>query len=364
MPVNTEIFLDKLLIKFGPKIYLILILMHAVAAETHSLRYFYTVTSGIPNFPEFVDVGMLNGQVISYYDSITKKKVPKQDWMEENFDQQYWDSSTKTVQEAERINKGNIQLANQIFNQTKGVFQTMYGCEWDEETGSTGGFHQSGYDGKDFLAFDLKTKSWIAAISKAVHTKMKWESNPSIGNMEKDYLTQECIHWLKKYVNYGRSSLMRTAPPSVSLIQKTPSSPVTCHATGFYPSRVMVTWQKDGQELNEDVELGETLPNDDGTFQKSVQLNVKPEERKNNQYQCVVQVSGINKDFIRNLPGEGLFGPAFNPGPIIGGLVGVVILAIIAVVFGVIIWKKKNSKPSFVKANTSDTDSENSGQKA
>ena len=87
----------------------------------------------------------------------------------------------------------------------------------------------------------------------------------------------------------------------MSLLQKTPSSPVTCHATGFYPSGVMVSWQKDGQDHHEDVEHGEILFNDDGTFQKSTHLTVMHEERKNKNYQCVVQVTGIKEDFIKVL---------------------------------------------------------------
>ncbi|KAK6323738.1 hypothetical protein J4Q44_G00060770 [Coregonus suidteri] len=68
---------------------------------------------------------------------------------------------------------------------------------------------------------------------------------------------------------------------------------VTCHATVFYPSGVMVIWQKDGHDQHEDVEYGETLPNNNGTFQKSTHLTVTSEEWKNNKYQCVVQVTGI-----------------------------------------------------------------------
>ncbi|KAK6291037.1 hypothetical protein J4Q44_G00385700 [Coregonus suidteri] len=36
------------------------------------------------------------------------------------------------------------------------------------------------------------------------------------------------------YLDYGKSTLKRTVLPSVSLLQKTPSSRVTCHDTGFY----------------------------------------------------------------------------------------------------------------------------------
>lgn len=50
----------------------------------------------------------------------------------------------------------------------------------------------------------------------------------------------------------------------------------------------MITWKKDGVEIQEDVNVGETLPNEDGTFQKKAVLTVSPEERKNGQYTCEV----------------------------------------------------------------------------
>uniref|UniRef100_A0A4W5QF24 Ig-like domain-containing protein n=1 Tax=Hucho hucho TaxID=62062 RepID=A0A4W5QF24_9TELE len=178
----------------------------------------------------------------------------------------------------------------------------MVGCEWYEDTGVTEGVDQYGYDGEDFVAFDLKTKTWIAPTPQAVITKHKWERDIAYNENVNNFITQECIEWLKNYLDYGKSTLMRTGTEThVSLLQKTPSSPVTCHATGFYPSGVMVFWQKDGQDHHEDVENGETLHNDDGTFQKSAHLTVKPEEWKNNKYQCVVQVTGIKKDFIKSL---------------------------------------------------------------
>lgn len=50
----------------------------------------------------------------------------------------------------------------------------------------------------------------------------------------------------------------------------------------------MITWKKDGAEMQEDVYVGETLPNEDGTFQKKAVLTVSPEERKKGQYTCEV----------------------------------------------------------------------------
>ncbi|KAI4883953.1 hypothetical protein NFI96_009101 [Prochilodus magdalenae] len=44
-------------------------------------------------------------------------------------------------------------------------------------------------------------------------------------------------------------------PPEVSLFQEDSSSPVVCHATGFYPKTVNINWQKNGEDLDEGVEL-------------------------------------------------------------------------------------------------------------
>ncbi|XP_041739044.2 major histocompatibility complex class I-related gene protein [Coregonus clupeaformis] len=331
-------------------------ILHCASAATHSLRYVYTATSGIPDFPEFVTVGLVNAEPISYYDSVIRRETPRQDWMAKTEGSDYWERQTQISIADEQTFKAGIDNIKLRFNQTGGVhiIQKMYGCEWDEDTGVTEGFKQYGYDGEDFVAFDLKTKTWIAPTPQAVISKHKLDRNIANNEQKKHYLTQTCIEWLKKYVDYGKSTLQRTVPPLVSLLQKTPSSPVTCHATGFYPSGVMVFWQKDGQDQHEDVENGETLHNDDGTFQKSVHLTVTPEEWKNNKYQCVVQVTGINEDFIKVLTET-------NRALIIG--VAVALLAVVAVVVGVVIWKKKNkNKKGFLPTSTSDTDSDNSGK--
>lgn len=88
----------------------------------------------------------------------------------------------------------------------------------------------------------------------------------------------------------------------MSLLQKTPSSPVSCHATGFYPDRAALIWRKDQEELHEDVDHGEILPNHDGTFQMSVDLNlssVTPEDWR--RYDCVFQLYGVKDDIVTRL---------------------------------------------------------------
>ena len=90
------------------------------------------------------------------------------------------------------------------------IVQMMIGCEWDDETDEVKGYEQHGYDGEDFLSFDLKTETWVAPKQQAVITKHKWDHNKALIAQYKHFLTQECPEELKKFVNYGRSSLLRT----------------------------------------------------------------------------------------------------------------------------------------------------------
>ncbi|KAK2920771.1 hypothetical protein Q8A73_000256 [Channa argus] len=190
----------------------ILLGTHGAAAVTHSLKYFYTGSSGIPSFPDFLTVGLVDGQPISYYDSVIRKVIPKQDWMAQTEGPEYWESETQASIGAEPVFKGNIDTAKQRFNQTGGVHivQVMFGCDWDDETDEVTGYHQEGYDGEDFIVFDLKTETWIAPKPEAVITKLKWDNDKARIAQRKNYLTQICPEWVKKYVNYGSSSLLRT----------------------------------------------------------------------------------------------------------------------------------------------------------
>ncbi|KAM6899534.1 major histocompatibility complex class I-related gene protein-like [Xenentodon cancila] len=315
---------------------------------THSLKYFYTGSSETSNFPEFVIVGLVDDVQIEYYDSNTKKVEPKQDWMSRvtEDDPQYWERNTDMFADDQENFKEDIEILRRRFNQTGGVhvFQRMYGCEWDADTGEVKGFSQYGYDGEDFVALDSqKMDSWIAPTPEAEITKHKWDQDRGFTLWRKNYLTQECPEWVKKYLNYGRSSLMRTDPPSMSLLQKNHSSPVSCHATGFYPNRAEMFWRKDGEEIHEGVDKGEVLPNNDGTFQMTVDLQLPSDSSEDwTKYECVFQLSGVKDDVVTELDHRRVRSNKPNPNDttVIIVVALVVLAAVVAVIVGVGLYNK------------------------
>nr|BAD51481.1 MHC class I antigen [Ctenopharyngodon idella] len=312
-------------------------------AGTHSLKYVYTGVSRGIDFPEFTAVGMVDDGQFMYFDSNSMKAVPKTEWIRQNEGADYWDRQTQVLIGAHQVFKDSIQIVMERFNQSKGVhtWQNMYGCELNDD-GTTQGFYQYAYDGEDFVSLDKNTLTWTAANPQAVITKHKWEAL-AVAEQNKGYLENTCIEWLKKYVAYGKDTLERKVSPQVSLLQKDPSSPVTCHATGFYPSGVTITWQKNGQDHDEDVDLGELLPNEDGSFQRMSTLNVGPDEWKNNRFSCVVEhqdktIRKTEDDIITNFDSV--------PIAIIVGAVAAVVLVIVIGVVGYLVYqRKKGFKP-------------------
>ncbi|XP_038158857.1 major histocompatibility complex class I-related gene protein-like [Cyprinodon tularosa] len=316
--------------------------IQATSAVIHSWKAFYTGTTGLSQFPEFVAVNLVNDELMGYFDSKTNRFESKQSWMTENLGQEYDEQQTNILLGYVPSFSNNIKVAMQRFNQSQGVhiFQYMYGCEWDADTGEVTGYQQYGYDGEDFLTWN--TNTWVAPKQQAVITTYKWNNNRAELEYYKNYLNQLCPEWLKKYVNYGRSSLMRTDRPSVSFLQKSSSSQVSCFATGFYPSRAEMFWRKDGAEIHDGVEKGEILPNNDGTFQMSVDLNL-PSSEDGTKYECVFQLSGDNRDVVTPLDKTKI---RTNEGFPIGMIIGVVIaalLVLVAIIAGVVWWKKRDN---------------------
>ncbi|KAK7933969.1 hypothetical protein WMY93_004865 [Mugilogobius chulae] len=270
---------------------------------THRLRLLETWSSHILDVPEYVAVLEVNGVEIVYCDSHTLRADPRQMWMDRarEHDPSFWSWASQVCVDNSAAGKHNLKKAKLHFQQDQGahVWQRLYGCDWNEDTHEFVGHVALAFDGEEFVSPDMVPKPQVQAN--------KWPENEEEepeSVLSSDY--RLCAYRLSFFVQYGQKTVRRTGEdrhaerPLVSLLQKSSSSPVTCHATGFYPDRAVLFWTREGQQLSEDP--GDILPNGDGTYQTSVDLDLSSVPAQDwDKYDCVFQLSVVQDDIITRL---------------------------------------------------------------
>ncbi|XP_060707035.1 H-2 class I histocompatibility antigen, Q9 alpha chain-like [Hemiscyllium ocellatum] len=328
----------------------------SAVSVSHSLRYFSSWMSPMPGLPEFVLVGYVDEQEFVHYDSDRKKMIPRQRWIAEREGKDYWDGQTQILRDEEPVGKADIQTMMGRTNQTGGIHtvQLMYGCELRED-GTTGGFMQFGWDGRDLISFDKDSQVWVTPVSWGQITKNKWDNTPGLNQQRKGYLEGICIEWLKKYLEYGKEQL-RPVKPSVTLTPVRENKDLSCIATGFYPQAIEVNLFRGGVRIDDSESTG-IRPNHDGSYQIRKWMEFDPNSQA--KYSCEVEHSGLGQKLVV------FYEPKSSS--IILIIIGIVValLLIVAVIAGVVWYKKKaGQKADYKPAKSSDRGESSSNSSA
>ncbi|KAM9418946.1 major histocompatibility complex class I-related gene protein-like [Salvelinus alpinus] len=155
-------------------------------------------------------MGLMNNKQIDYYDSVSKKKIPKQEWMREKLPADYWEKGTQSRKSKEQWFKVNVNIlykANVGQNQPGSIFSHSPPVGFLSET-PTGCFtfiHPFKY--LSHCSICDVTMQWVAPVDQALPTKKKWDGVQILNQYTKGYLEKECVDWLSKFMEYGDKEL-------------------------------------------------------------------------------------------------------------------------------------------------------------
>nr|AAB00808.1 MHC class I antigen [Rattus norvegicus] len=267
-------------------------------AGSHSLRYFTTAVSR-PGLGEPREVGYVDDTEFVRFDSDAEypRMEPRVRWMERE-GPEYWEREMQRAKGNQQWFRVDLRTLLRYYNQSEGgshTFQVMSGCDVGSEGSLLRRYEQFAYDGQDYIALNEDLKTWTAADTAARITRSKWDQAGD-ADYYKAYLEGTCVEWLRRYLEHGKEALLRLDPPKAHVtLHPRPEGDVTlrCWALGFYPADITLTWQLNGEDLTQDMELVETRPAGDGTFQKWASVVVPLAKEQN--YTCRVEHEGLPK---------------------------------------------------------------------
>ncbi|XP_037055514.1 patr class I histocompatibility antigen, A-126 alpha chain-like isoform X2 [Peromyscus leucopus] len=272
-------------------------------------------------------------------DAQSQRLEPRALWVEQ-IPPKRWEQEIQRVKH-NKVNARDLLLgAISEYNQSQDVshiVQCWTSCTIGPDRRFVRGYGRHGYDGEDYISLNEDLKSWRVPDSAPQITKRKWKETiwaDFIGA----FIQGECVEILLSYLEIGKDILLRTDPPKAHVTHHPrPEGDVTlrCWALGFYPSEITLIWQRDGEDLTQDMELVETRPAGDGTFQKWAAVVVPSGEEQ--RYTCHVQHEGLPEPLILRWEP-----PSW---PTIGMTVGVVLLGVVVTgaVAALVMMRKKSA---------------------
>ncbi|KAM7319354.1 hypothetical protein ACRRTK_022466 [Alexandromys fortis] len=318
----------------SPTLLLLTVLLALTQTETqsgagsHSLSYLVTATAtasrtGLRDPQAFVAGYVDDTQILRFDSDLATKMEPRVPWAKQ-MGPDYWEQERILLEIYSRTAQENLLFAIRIYNQSDDdshTFQCFIGCEVGPDLHFLRGHYSHAFNGRDYISLNEDMRTWTAADKTAQIALQRWEAK-HLAEHWRIFAQGRCIAWLLKHLELGKEILQRSDPPKAHITHHPrPEGDVTlrCWALGFYPADITLTWQRDGEDQTQDMELVETRPAGDGNFQKWAAVVVPSGEE--HKYTCHVQHEGLPEPLTLR------WEPSFWPK--IGMTVGVVLLGVV-----------------------------------
>ncbi|XP_045700983.1 patr class I histocompatibility antigen, A-2 alpha chain-like [Phyllostomus hastatus] len=343
----------------GPRALLLLLSGVLALTETwagpHSLRYFTTFLSGLGK-SRYIVVGYVDDTQILWFDSDTphprvqsRVRWAEQPWVEQE-DPEFWEELTRLCKHYEQAARAKLTNLRAHYNQSQEgchTLQEMTGCVVGSYPRFLSGYGQYAYDGTESFILNLDLRSSTEAKKTTQITVQRNFLQDRDVEEWRVFLEDTCVRWLHLFLEKGKETLLRADPPKTHVTHHPISDhevTLRCWALGFYPADITLAWQREGEDLIQDMELVDTRPAGDGTFQKWAAVVLPPGEEQ--RYTCHVQHQGLPEPLTLR----------WDPPPqttitIVGIAAALGLLG--AVVTGAVLWRRKCSdrgKKSYTQA--------------
>ncbi|XP_029390561.1 HLA class I histocompatibility antigen, A-25 alpha chain-like isoform X2 [Mus pahari] len=220
---------------------------------------------------------------------------PRVAWMKQELPE-YWEKETAQALGNSLTGRQTLIYLVTENNNEKDDYHTLqetFGCNVANDGSFLGGHYGVTYYGYDYIILNEDLNSWTTkGIVGEKFTPDRKEG--SVTELWRTYLEGECVERLLRCLDLGKATLLRSDAPRTHVTHKvTPEGNVTlrCWALGFYPADITLTWKRDGKNHTQDMELPDTRPAGDGTFQKLAAVVVPPDEEM--RYTCHVHHEGL-----------------------------------------------------------------------
>ncbi|XP_051008497.1 H-2 class I histocompatibility antigen, Q7 alpha chain-like [Acomys russatus] len=311
---------------------------------SHSLSTFVTLLTwpGILE-PQFIRVCYVDGIQIERFNS--RAETPRLEHCAPWVDQQtpgYWQRKTSDALLQSLLFRIWLRRGLHTYNySTTGshTIQWRYGCDVLPGGYVSNRFSELTFNGQDYLALNEDMMTWTTVGKAAEMLRKSWEES-DFANDVKMFMEFHCREDLLTQLDYGKEILLRTVIPKMHVTHKVrPDRKITlrCWALKFYPAEITLTWKRHGSNQTQDMEIMDTRPAGDGTFQKWASVVVASGEEQS--YTCHVVHGGLLEPITLR------WGKHEPPQPTIPIMAVVIALVLGALLTGAVvtflIWKRK-----------------------